>query len=164
MRRVGEEPPSLIHVVYKPCTGSYVFIIPRMKGQGSISNTHLPGACYPNRPATGWLPMRWPYQAYVKAFLRTSLFLDTFQGTFSSDNRISTIYDRIRSIRYQNGKLSSIKRQKNIILVLQVLLTGLWNLKDIQNFRQNRSKNKLVRENAVTRAYGSCSLRVMGSW
>ena len=30
--------------------------------------------------------------------------------------------------------------------------------------RQNRSKNKLVRENAVTPAHGSCSLRVMGSW
>ena len=43
------------------------------------------------------------------------------------------------------------------------MLTGLWNLKDIQNSRQNRSKNKLVRENAVTRAHGSCSLRVMGS-
>ena len=32
-------------------------------------------------------------------------------------------------------------------------MTGLWNLKDIQNSRQNRSKNKLVRKNAVTRAY-----------
>ena len=31
------------------------------------------------------------------------------------------------------------------------MLTGLWNLKDIQNSRQNRSKNKLVRENAVTK-------------
>ena len=31
------------------------------------------------------------------------------------------------------------------------MLTGLWNLKDIQNLRQNRSKNKLVHENAVTR-------------
>ena len=50
---------SIIHVVYKPCTGSYVFIIPRMKGQGSISNTHLPGAYYTDRPATWWLPMRW---------------------------------------------------------------------------------------------------------
>ena len=28
-----------------------------------------------------------------------------------------------------------------------VLLTGLWNLKDIHNSRQNRSKNKLVRKN-----------------
>ena len=36
--------------------------------------------------------------------------------------------------------------------------------KNIQNSRQNRSKNKLVSENAVTRAHGSCSLRVMGSW
>ena len=29
---------------------------------------------------------------------------------------------------------------------------------------KNRSKNKLVRENAVTLAHGICSLRVMGSW
>ena len=40
----------------------------------------------------------------------------------------------------------------------------LWNLKDIQNSRQNRSKNKLIRENAVTWAYGSFSLRDMGSY
>ena len=39
-------------------------------------------------------------------------------------------------------------------------MTGLWNSKDIQNSRQNCSKNKLVRENAVTRARGSCSLQV----
>ena len=38
-----------------------------------------------------------------------------------------------------------------------------WNLKDIQNSRQNRSKNKLVYENDVTRAHGSCSLQVKGS-
>ena len=44
------------------------------------------------------------------------------------------------------------------------MLTGLWNLKDIQNSHQNRSKNKLVGENAVTQAHTSCSLRVMGSW
>ena len=43
-----------------------------------------------------------------------------------------------------------------------VLLTGLWNLNDVQNSPQNRSKNKLVRENAVTRAHGRCSLWVMG--
>ena len=29
---------------------------------------------------------------------------------------------------------------------------------------KNRSKNKLVRKNFVTRAHGICSLRVMGSW
>ena len=55
------------------------------------------------------------------------------------------------------------EKAKNIILGLYVLLTSLWNLKDIQNLHQNRSKNKLVRDNAVTRAHGSCSLRVMGS-
>ena len=43
-------------------------------------------------------------------------------------------------------------------------MTGLWNGKDFQNSRQNCSKNKLVRENAVTQTYGGCSLWVMGSW
>ena len=33
-----------------------------------------------------------PYQAYVTAFLWTSLFLDTFQGTFSRENKISAIF------------------------------------------------------------------------
>ena len=42
-------------------------------------------------------------------------------------------------------------------------LTLISALKDIQNSRQNRSKNKLVRENAVTQAHESCSLRVMAS-
>ena len=40
------------------------------------------------------------------------------------------------------------------------MLTGLWNLKDIRNSRQNRSKSKLVRGNAVTLAHGSCPLHV----
>ena len=31
------------------------------------------------------------------------------------------------------------------------MLAILWSLKDIQNSRQNRSNNKLVRENVVTR-------------
>ena len=48
-------------------------------------------------------------------------------------------------------------------LGLQVKLIGLWNLKDIQNSLQNHPKNKLVHENTVTQAHGSCSLRVMGS-
>ena len=48
-------------------------------------------------------------------------------------------------------------------LGLQVFLTGLWNLKDIQNLHQNHSKNKLVHENDVTRVDGICSLQVMGS-
>ena len=43
------------------------------------------------------------------------------------------------------------------------MLNSLWSLKNIQNLRQNRSKNKLVRENAVTQAQGSCSLLAMGS-
>ena len=34
----------------------------------------------------------------------------------------------------------------------------MWNLKDIQNSHQNSSKNKLVLENAVTRAHRSWSL------
>ena len=50
------------------------------------------------------------YSSYVTAFLRTGLFLDTFKGTFSRENRIS--YERIRTIRYQKGTLNVIKRQK----------------------------------------------------
>ena len=61
------------------------------------------------------------------------------------------------------GKLNIIKRQKISLLGLQVLLTGLWNLQDIQNLGKNSSKNKLICENAVTRGHGSCSLRVKGS-
>ena len=37
------------------------------------------------------------------------------------------------------------------------------NLNDIQNSRQNRSKNELVRKNALTRAHESCPFWVMGS-
>ena len=39
------------------------------------------------------------------------------------------------------------------------MLTGLWDLKYLLNSRQNRSKNKLVHENAVTEVPGSCSLQ-----
>ena len=46
-------------------------------------------------------------------------------------------------------------------LAQQVMLTGLWNLKDIQNSRQNRSKNKLVRVNAVTKRM---EVARSGSW
>ena len=43
-------------------------------------------------------------------------------------------------------------------------MTGLCSLKDIQNWRQNRSKNKLVRENAVTRAHGTWLAPAPGIW
>ena len=56
-----------------------------------------------------------------------------------------------------------LKGNKISFLGQQVLLTGLWNLKDIKNLRQNHSKNKLAHENAVARVHGSCSRRVMGS-
>ena len=43
---------------------------------------------------------------------------------------------------------------------------GLWDLKDILSSCQNRSKIKVVGENAVTQVQGSCSLqrRVVQSW
>ena len=50
------------------------------------------------------------------------------------------------------------------LLGFLVLLTGLWDLKDILISRQSRSsKNILVSENAVERVRGSCLLRVMDS-
>ena len=45
-----------------------------------------------------------------------------------------------------------------------LILTGLSDLKDILNSRQNISKNKLIGENAMTRVDESCSLQVTGSW
>ena len=41
-----------------------------------------------------------------------------------------------------------------------VLMSGLWDLKDIRKSRQSGSKNKLVSENSVTRAHENCSFRV----
>ena len=59
--------------------------------------------------------------------------------------------------RYQKAKKKKI--------IFRSIGFADWFVKDIQNSRQNRSKNKLVRENrAVTPAHGSCSLRVMGFW
>ena len=77
-----------------------------------------------------------PYQAFITAFLRTSLFLGTFQGSrsFPRKQSLHHIHERIQSIRYQTGKLNVIKRQKISFLGLQVLRTGLWT-KDIQNSR-----------------------------
>ena len=58
------------------------------------------------------------------------------------------------------------KKAKNIIFRSVGFADWFVELKrySTRNLRQNRSKNELVRENDVTRAHGSCSLRVMGSW
>ena len=99
----------------------------------------------------------------VKAFLRVRLFLDTFQRFLPRNQNLHHVYERSRIIRYQKGKLNVIKRQKISFLGLQVFLTGLQNSNEVQNSHQNRSKNKQVCENAVTRAHESLPLRVMGS-
>ena len=116
-----------------------------------------------------WLGAHNPERATPIPGLCHSVFTDQFilrhilGHFFLRKQNLHHVYERIRSIRYQKGKLNVIKRQKVSFFGLWVLLTGLWNLKDIPNSRQNRSKNKLVCENAVTQARGSCSLRVMGS-
>ena len=56
----------------------------------------------------------------VLVFLRTSLFLDTFWGTFSRKIELHHVYERIRN-RNQKGKLNVIKityRPKNEIFCL----------------------------------------------
>ena len=86
-----------------------------------------------------------PFQACVTAFLWTSLFLDSFQGNFYREKSLPC---RRAHSKYKISKRKTKrnKRHKISFLSLQVLLTGLLNLKDIQNSRQNRSKNKLVHE------------------
>ena len=86
-------------------------------------------------------------------------FLDTFQSTFSRENGgPPSVHERIINVRCDNGKLNVTKRSKMSFSGVLVLLTGLW--EDIRHSRENRSKNKLVSENAVTRVYGRCSPRL----
>ena len=93
-----------------------------------------------------------------------SIFRHILGQFFPRKWNLRHVYERIRNIRYLKGKRNVIKTNKLSFSGMQVLMTGLWDLKDILKSRQNRSKNKLVRENAVTRVRGSCSLQVMGSW
>ena len=76
--------------------------------------------------------------------------------------------ERIRSIRYQKGKVNVSKKQMMSFFNWSVGFPDWFvELKGISS-RQNRSKNKLFRENSVARAHGSWSLRVidwvMDSW
>ena len=48
-------------------------------------------------------------------------------------------------------------------LAVLVSMTGFWDMKDVLNSRKDRSKNKLVSANAVTREHENCPLRVMAS-
>ena len=59
-----------------------------------------------------------------------------------------SVYERMWSIK-NDKKLNAITRSKTTILKSVGLLTGLWDLKDIVNSRQNCSKNKLEGENAA---------------
>ena len=65
-------------------------------------------------------------------------------------------------IRYQKGKLNAFKSSEISLLVLQVLLTGLWDLLYVNlNSRQNCSKNKLVsRPYLIPLGCSSWSLRL----
>ena len=92
---------------------------------------------------------------YVTEFSRTGFFRYILEHFFPRKWRLRSIHERIMNIRGDNGKLNVTKRSKMSFSGVLVLLTGLW--EDIRNSRENRSKNKLVSENAVTRVYGRCS-------
>ena len=83
----------------------------------------------------------------------------TFKGTFSYENRISTMSQGIWSTRYQKGKL-------NVNVIFRSIGFADWfvEFKRYSKLPSNCSKKKLVCENAVTQAHGSCALRFMGSW
>ena len=65
------------------------------------------------------------------AFTDQFIFRHILGHLFPRKQTLHHVYERIRSIKYQKGKLNVIKRQKISFLGLQVLLTGLWNLKEI---------------------------------
>ena len=56
---------------------------------------------------------QFPYWAHVTVFLRTGLFLDTVQGTFSRENVISaTSMNAFEVYQISKGERNVIKRQK----------------------------------------------------
>ena len=59
--------------------------------------------------------------------------------------------------------MNVIKRQKNISFRSVAFADWFVEFKRYSKFAPKPSKNKLVRENAVKQAHGSCSLRVMGA-
>ena len=71
-------------------------------------------------------------------------FQTHFRVPFLRKWNLRSVYERIRSIRYQKGKLNAFKSSEISLLSLQVLLTGLRDLSVNLNSRQNRSKSKLV--------------------
>ena len=78
--------------------------------------------------------------------------------------KLLSVHELVINIRGDKGKPNVIKGSKMPFLGVLVLMTCFWDLKDILNSHQNRSKNKLVIENAATRVHGNCSLPIMGSW
>ena len=99
-----------------------------------------------------------------RRFTNRFIFRCILQYSLSRKWKLRSVHERIINIRSDKGKPNVNNRLKMPFLAVLVLVSSLWDLKDILNSRQNRSKNKLVSENTVTRAHGNCSLRVMGSW
>ena len=102
--------------------------------------------------------------------LRHAVFTDRFsfrcilQHFLPRKGKLRSVHVRVINIRGDKRKPNVIKRSTMPLSGVLVLMISLWNLKDILNSRQNRSKNKLVSENAATRVHGNCALRFMGSW
>ena len=118
--------------------------------------------------------MAWPVSSdklkapltYATAFSQVRLFLASFWRTFSA---IMEAPFRMRSHpsecdNYQKKRKGYQKIRNTLFLVSGFLMTDLYVLLDVQNSWENRSKNKLVCENTVVWAQGSCWLAPMGSW
>ena len=100
-----------------------------------------------------------------RRFHRLDQFLDTFYSTFYRENESSVPFMSALYCKYkeQQRKSTVIKRSKMPFLAVLVSMTGFWDMKDVLNSRKDRSKNKLVSANAVTREHENCPLRVMAS-
>ena len=87
--------------------------------------------------------------------LHDGLFFRYTLGHLSTENGRYTPSKSVFKVEY-------VKKGNSTKCV--VLLTGLWDLKDVPKSRQNRSKTILVGENFKTRVHGSCSLLVVDCW
>lgn len=99
------------------------------------------------------------YGVFTRRFILRYIY---FRALFPAEKDAS-----FRLWVHSKCKIWKRKTKPNVIKIWKTpfsefLLTGLWDLKDIRDSRQNHSKNKLIGENAVTWVHNGCPLQIMG--
>ena len=97
------------------------------------------------------LCFRRPWKTKINVIFKYQLiFRHILEYFFARKWNLRSVTESIRSIRYQRGKLKFHFFYRSIGFV-----DCLWILEDTLNLRQDRSKNKVVGENALTGVVGA---------